>query len=651
MPSPLDSLSLPNNVTAPRTLLLAREAEHAAELQAARNGLKDQALQIEQLKARLAKLLRQRFGSSSEKMKGAIDQLELIIGDLETDLAETSPSIPEPEPEPPAIEPDIQTRRRKPKRKPLPENLPRDVVAHPAACACPKCGGALRRLGEDVTEVLEYIPGSFRVTRHVRPKMSCRYCESITQPPAPNLPINRGLAGPGLLAHVLVGKFCDHLPLHRQAEIFARGGIDLDRSTLADWIGQCARLLRPLVEAVGAHVMAVVRVHADDTTVPVLSPGNGKTSTGRLWCYVRDDHPFGGKAPKAVLYCYSPNRKGEHPKAHLAGFKGILQADGYPGYAGLYQQGVTEAACMAHVRRKFFGIHAKTKSPRSNEALQRIAALYAVEAWIRGEPAEIRLRVRTQRSAPLFAELRTWLDTTLSRVSGRSEMAKAIRYALARWDALTLVLRDGRACVDNNAAERSMRPMTLRRNYVRSRIMRCSCWRRLTRPNAASDFPRQRPGHNSEASEEEHQLIRRPISYGRGFDRLQSGECAVLHREVRLQVHVRRRRTLVTEPESDHRDVDAGLKHVHGGGVADRVRRYRAAGYPGLAYGGADNREVQALRDVRTRQLSSVPVWKQKRLWPGIIQSLYPVPNQQGGGFPERYASVLASLPQEMNGR
>jgi transposase len=467
MPSPLDSLSLPKNVTALRTLLLAREAEHAAELEAARNGLKDQALQIEQLKARLAKLLRQRFGSSSEKLRGQIDQLQLMIGDLEEEYAETTPSEPEPEPEPAAIEPEIQARRRKPKRKPLPENLPRDVVEHPTACACPKCGGALRRLGEDVTEVLEYVPGAFRVTRHVRPKMSCRCCESITQAPAPSLPINRGLAGPGLLAHVLVGKFCDHLPLYRQAEIFARNGIDLDRSTLADWVGQSAALLRSLVDAVGAHVMAAERVHADDTTVPVLSPGNGKTRIGRLWCYVRDDYPFGGKAPKAVLYCYSPDRKGEHPKKHLAGFKGILQADGYAGYAGLYQQGVTEAACMAHVRRKFFDIHAETKSPQSHEALQRIAALYAIEAMIRGEPADVRLRVRNERSAPLFAAFRTWLDATLSRVSGKSEMAKAIRYALARWDALTLVLRDGRACIDNNAAERSMRPMTLgRKNWL-----------------------------------------------------------------------------------------------------------------------------------------------------------------------------------------
>jgi transposase len=467
MLSPLDPAALPKNLTAMRSLLLSREQEHAAELEAAREGLKEQVLQNEQLKARLAKLLRQRFGSSSEKMRGAIDQLELIIGDLEEEIAETTPPEPEPEADPSAIDPEIQPRRGKPKRKALPENLPRDVVEHAPACACPKCGGALRRLGEDVTEVLEYVPGSFRVSRHVRPKMSCRCCESITQPPAPSLPINRGLAGPGLLAHVLVGKFCDHLPLYRQAEIYARDGIDLDRSTLADWVGQCARLLRPLVNAVGAHVMAAERVHADDTTVPVLAPGNGKTKTGRIWCYVRDDHPFAGKAPKAVLYCYSPDRKGEHPKAHLAGFKSILQADGYAGYAGLYQQGVTEAACMAHVRRKFVDIHAETKSPQAWEALQRIAALYAVEALIRGEPADIRLKVRAERSEKLFADLRKWLDTTLSRVSGRGEMGKAIRYALARWDALTLVLRDGRVCIDNNAAERSMRPMTLgRRNWM-----------------------------------------------------------------------------------------------------------------------------------------------------------------------------------------
>jgi len=294
-------------------------------------------LQIEHLKAQLAVLRRTRFGRSSEKLDREIEQLELLLGELEEGVAESNARAEQAEQEP-ASPRRATPRDHKPTgRKPLPAHLPREQVTHSPQGACSCCGGTvLRKIGEDVTEVLEYVPGSFRVTRHVRPKMSCRCCETITQPPAPSLPINRGLAGPGLLAHFLVGKFCDHLPLHRQAEIYARDGIDLDRSTLADWVGQCARLLRPLVEAVGAHVMAAERIHADDTTVPVLAPGNGKTKTGRIWCYVRDDHPFAGKAPKAILYCYSPDRKGEHPKAHLAGFKSILQADGYAGYAGLY---------------------------------------------------------------------------------------------------------------------------------------------------------------------------------------------------------------------------------------------------------------------------------------------------------------------------
>jgi hypothetical protein len=222
-----------------------------------------------------------------------------------------------------------------------------------------------------------------------------------------------------------------------------------------------------LVDAVGAHVMTAGRVHADDTTVPVLDPGRGNTKTGRLWCYVRDDRPFGGQAPPAVLYHYSPDRKGEHPKAHLASFRGILQADGYAGYAGLYERGVTEAACMAHCRRKFFDVHTVTQSPLALEALQRIASLYAVEAEIRGQPPDVRLAVRQAQSTPLFTGLKGWLETTVTRIPGKSELAGAIRYMLARWDALTLILRDGRACIDNNAAERAMRPMTLgRKNWL-----------------------------------------------------------------------------------------------------------------------------------------------------------------------------------------
>jgi transposase len=463
MPAPLDPATLPNNVIALRALLLLREDEHTAELQAARNGLMEQVLRNEQLKLRLAKLLRERFGASSEKLRGALDQLELVLGDLEEQVAETAP----PEPDEPAAPPGAAKQRRKPVRKPLPEALPRDVVEHAAPCACPKCGGSLRPLGEDVTEVLDYVPGSFRVTRHVRPKLSCRSCEGIAQAPAPSLPIYRGLAGPGLLAHVLVAKYCDHLPLYRQAEIYARAGIDLDRSTLADWVGQTARLMRPLIDAVGSHVMMADRVHADDTTVPVLDPGLGHTKTGRLWSYVRDDRPFAGKAPPAVRYCYSPDRKGEHPRTHLGPFRGILQADGYAGYAGLYERGVTEAACWAHARRKFFDVHAATQSPLAHEALQRIAALYAVEAPIRGQTAEVRLNVRQAQSTPLFTGLKAWLEETQARIPGKSELAAAIRYALSRWTALTLVLRDGRACLDNNAAERAMRPMVLgRKNWL-----------------------------------------------------------------------------------------------------------------------------------------------------------------------------------------
>jgi transposase len=477
MPTPLDHATLPRNVTALRSLLLRREAEHAAtleqqtaeqerqaaELQAARNGLQELTLLHEKLKLRLARLLRQQYGASSEKLRATIDQLELLLDDLEEQIAETTP--PEPK-QPPASEP-AETTRRKPVRRPLPESLPRDVVEHAAPCTCPECGGVLRALGEDVTEVLDYVPATFRVIRHVRPKLSCRNCESIAQAPVPSLPIQRGLATPGLLSHVLVAKYADHLPLYRQSEIYARAGVELDRSTLADWVGQSARLLRPLVDAVGTHVMTAERVHADDTTIPVLDPGRGTTKTGRLWCYVRDDRPFAGAAAPAVIYHYSPDRKGEHPRSHLASFHGILQADGYAGYAGLYERDVTEAACLAHARRKFFDVHAATQSPLALEALQRIAALYAIEAVIRGQPPDARLAVRQAKSAPLFIDLRDWLERTQTRISGKSDLAGAIRYTLSRWDALTLVLRDGRACIDNNAAERAMRPMTLgRKNWL-----------------------------------------------------------------------------------------------------------------------------------------------------------------------------------------
>lgn len=464
---PIVPADLPSDVAALQAMIAAQAAEIAArktELSTARAGIIEQRFEIEALKARLARLLRVTFGRSSEKLRARVEQLELTLADIDELLAETRPEDPDVA----AAEASKLADPRKPVRRPLPEALPRDVVEHAAPCACPTCGGAMRKLGEDVTEILDYVPGSFRVIRHVRPKLSCRACETIAQAPAPSLPIRRGRAGAGLLAHVLVAKYCDHLPLHRQAEIYAREDIDLPRSTLADVVGQTARLVRPLVDALARHVMAGERVHADDTVVPVLEPGLGRTRTARFWTYVRDDRPFAGPAPPAALYRYSPDRKGEHPREHLRDFRGILQADGYAGYAGLYGDGrVVEAACMAHARRKFWDVHEAVKSPLAREALDRIAALYRIEDGIRRRPPDQRLRARAEHATPLMEELHDWLETTRSRISGRSELAAAIRYSLSRWNALTLILRDGRACIDNSAAERAMRPIALgRRNWT-----------------------------------------------------------------------------------------------------------------------------------------------------------------------------------------
>lgn len=315
-----------------------------------------------------------------------------------------------------------------------------------------------------MSEVLEYVPGRFEVIRHVRPAFSCRSCEAMCQASMLSLPIVRGRPGPGLLAHVLVSKYADHLPLCRQSEIYAREGVDLDRATMAAWVGKAATLMRSLLDALARHVMAAERLHADGTPVPVLAPGARRTKTGRLWVYARDDRPFAGAAPPAVHYRYTPDRRGEHPRAHLAGFRGILQADGHAGFAGLYQSGVVrEAACWAHALRKLHDVHEATRSPLAHEALTRIAALYAVERDIRGCPPAEWQQVRGTRSAPLMRDLHEWFTTTLRRLPGKSGLAGAIRYSLARWDALTLSLRDGRACLDNNSAERAIRPVALGR--------------------------------------------------------------------------------------------------------------------------------------------------------------------------------------------
>lgn len=335
--------------------------------------------EIENLNLLVLKLKRMHFGQKSEKMSADIDQLELRLEDLEANNAAVD-ALPAQL----AITAVNGKAAKKPARRPLPAELPREVeTIAPKQEACPDCGGKLRSLGEDVSEVLEYVPARFKVIRTVRPKLSCVCCSRVIQEPAPNRPIDKGLAGPALLAHVLVAKYADHLPLYRQSEIYAREGIDLDRSTMADWVGGASRTLRPLVEALKSYVLSAEKLHGDDVPVPVLEPGNGKTKTGRLWTYVRDDRPAGSNAASAVWFAYSPDRKGEHPASHLKNYRGILQADGFAGFNRLYETGIVEAACWAHVRRKFFDLHHGHASPVAKEALDRIAQLYGIEKEIR----------------------------------------------------------------------------------------------------------------------------------------------------------------------------------------------------------------------------------------------------------------------------
>lgn len=316
--------------------------------------------------------------------------------------------------------------------------------------------------------MLEYVPARFRVIQHVRPKMACPECERIVQMEAPSRPIERGLAGPGLLAHILVSKYCDHLPLYRQAQIYAREGVEFERSTMAEWVAGCFDLMKPLIEALARYVMAANKLHADDTPVPVLDPGRGRTKTGRLWTYVRDDRPAAREEAPAVLFRYSPDRGGEHPRGHLSPFSGILQADAYAGFKHLYEKGrIREAACWAHARRGFYDLYQADNSPIAAEALQRIAALYAIEGEIRGRPPDERATIRQARAGPLLESLRAWLRETLTRVSQKSALAQAIGYVLTRWSALTRYRDDGRIEIDNNAAERALRAVALgRKNYL-----------------------------------------------------------------------------------------------------------------------------------------------------------------------------------------
>ena len=442
-------------------------AELSGELTQAKAGLVAKSLEVEKLKLQLARLRRMQFGRSSERIGREIEQLELRLEELE---AAEAPEAVVAEPDR-GIEPDVAKLRTG--RHPLPDHLPRREVVHVDACACPSCGGVLRKVGEDVTEVLDYVPGRFEVIRHVRPAFSCRSCESMVQALMPSLPIVKGRPGPGLLAHVLTAKYCDHLPLYRQAGIYGREGVELDRSLLADWVGKAAWLVRPLIEAIGAHVLAAERLHADDTPVPVLAPGSGRTKTGRLWVYLRDERPYGGSDPPAVLYRYSPDRKGEHPREHLKSFKGFLQADGYAGFNELYETRdersppAVEVACWAHARRKLYDVFEANGSPIAKEALDRMSRIFEIERAISGRPPAERRHIRQEKTRPIVDELATFLEVSLAKLPGKGQLAGAIRYARLRWTALTRFLQDGRLEATNNAAERAIRPLALgRKNFL-----------------------------------------------------------------------------------------------------------------------------------------------------------------------------------------
>ncbi len=430
------------------------------EILSQREQLASRDAEIEHLKLLIAKLRRMEFGRSSEKRESQIEQLELRLEELEVRRRKERTATPGS---------TGSTTVARPVRRPLPDHLPREVrKCLPKHEACPDCGGKLKHLGQDISEILEYVPASLKVIQYVRPRLACAGCDRIVQAEAPSRPIERGMAGPGLLAHVLSSKYCDHLPLYRQSQIFARSGVELDRSTLAEWVGGSSELLAPLVEALRRHVLSAGKLHADDIPVPVLAPGLGKTKTGRLWTYVRDDRPAADNTPAAVWFAYSPDRKGEHPQSHLRNFTGTLQADGYAGFDQIYTAGrVQEAACWAHVRRKFYDLEVAHKSPVAAEALERIAELYAIEKEIRGRPPDERREVRNTRSRPLLESLKQWLEETLGKLSRKSDTAVAVRYALGRWEALLRFCDDGRIEIDNNAAERALRVVALgRKNFL-----------------------------------------------------------------------------------------------------------------------------------------------------------------------------------------
>jgi transposase len=458
--------SLPTDLAAAHAMILA---ERSARLQA--EALVSAAtLEIERLKLLLARARREQFAQTSERGRRLIDQLELQLAELEESAAEDEAAAEAAADKTGTIV--AAHIRQKPARRPLPEHLPRQrvVVAPPTTCRC--CGGTrLAKVGEVITETLDVVPRRWFVRQTVREKFTCRDCETISEPPAPFHVVPRARVGASLLAMILFEKYGAHQPLNRQSERYAREGVDLDLSTMADHVGAAAAALAPLHELIRQHVLAAERLHGDDTTVPVLA--KGKTITGRLWAYVRDDRPFGHGSP-AVLFHYSRDRRGEHPEQHLAGYAGILQADAYAGFGGLYAPSrpggaVTEALCWAHARRGFFELADLARarkgppSPLALEAVRRIDAIFAQERPINGRPAAERLAWRREHIAPLVGDLEAWMRAERPRLSRHAEVAKAIGYMLKRWPAFSLFLEDGRICLTNNAVERALRGVALGR--------------------------------------------------------------------------------------------------------------------------------------------------------------------------------------------
>ncbi|MBS1168240.1 MAG: transposase [Proteobacteria bacterium] len=432
---------------------------------------------VDTLKTRIERLRKQKFGRSSEKIEREIDQLQLALEDLEVSVAVSKERTETKASSATSREKIEQRHRGAPRISP---QAPRERIVYDPGERCPKCGGELRLIGEDVAEIVEYVKAQLKVLELTRPKKSCRVCGTVVQVPAPTRAIDRSVAGPGLIAHILVSKFDDHLPLYRQGEIFARLGGDIPRSTLIDWCGGGIETVRPLAELIKTYVMQADRLHGDDTPIQVLDHGRRKldpalrgAKEGRIWVYVRDDRPFAGTSPTAAAYWFSPDHQGEHPQRHLKDFRGILQADAFGGFRKLYEpdaQGnvrIREAACWAHWRRDFHDVWKATDSPLAKEALDQIGQLYDIEREISGTPAENRRAVRQQKSRPIAEDFRAWCDGTLPQVSGKLDLAKAIRYGLRRWPALTLFLEDGRVAIDNNPAERAIRSISIgRKNYL-----------------------------------------------------------------------------------------------------------------------------------------------------------------------------------------